>query len=344
MSIKITPEESRQFIHIKHEYIAIELIGEGTFSTVYKAIDIAHSEYENTAYVALKNITRTTAPNRVCEELRILKILAGKHCTVPLLKVKRFEDQIIAIFPYFAYTEFRTFLEVCTLNDIKHYMFDLITSLKWVHKNNIIHRDIKPSNFLYDINSKKGLLIDFGLAQIEQTKKQRNESRKGLVFNTAITKVSLPPGFYQNDTRKAMKADRAGTRGFRAPEVLFKVPEQTIKIDMWSTGVILLILLTKQYPFFFSLDDIDALVEIGTIFGHAEMKVAARFYGRIWKSNIPTIPNERISFETIIKKLNPEMADAIEAIDLLYVLMEVKDERRLNAEAALDHPFLMREG
>lgn len=30
-----------------------------------------------------------------------------------------------------------------------------------------MHRDIKPANFLYDKNSKSGLLIDFGLSELE---------------------------------------------------------------------------------------------------------------------------------------------------------------------------------
>ena len=37
----------------------------------------------------------------------------------------------------------------------------------------------------------------------------------------------LPPGYYINDIRNGMKANRAGTRGFRAPEVLFKYNEQS---------------------------------------------------------------------------------------------------------------------
>ena len=31
----------------------------------------------------------------------------------------------------------------------------------------IMHRDVKPSNFLYDSASRTGLLIDFGLSELE---------------------------------------------------------------------------------------------------------------------------------------------------------------------------------
>jgi len=31
----------------------------------------------------------------------------------------------------------------------------------------IYHRDIKPSNFLYDETTRKGVIVDFGLAEID---------------------------------------------------------------------------------------------------------------------------------------------------------------------------------
>ena len=86
-----------------------------------------------------------------------------------------------------------------------------------------------------------------------------------------------------------MKAPRAGTRGFIAPEVLFRHQNQSKKIDMWSMGTILLSILTKQYPFFLSTENNTGLAEIAIIFGNSEMRKVAKFYGQTWKSNLPTI-------------------------------------------------------
>jgi cell division control protein 7 len=36
-----------------------------------------------------------------------------------------------------------------------------------------MHRDIKPSNFLYDPEKRTGLLIDFGLSELELDQNQK---------------------------------------------------------------------------------------------------------------------------------------------------------------------------
>lgn len=335
---ELTREEARQFIHIRDKYEPLQKIGAGTFSTVYKAIDIKHSKNEM-RYVALKNITRTSAPNRVAEELKFLKIFNGSQNILGLISCKRFEDQIILVTPYFEYIDFRDLLADIDMIDIKSYMYNLLVALKNVHEKNVIHRDIKPSNFLYSVKERKGLLIDFGLAQFEKIREEKLEKKKNsvLFFSHSLIRATKPPGYYIGDGRPQMRAARAGTRGFRAPEVLLRVPNQTTKIDIWSGGVILLMLLTKQYPFFHSMDDLDAIVEIGTIFGHKEMKRMAKYYGRVWKSNIQSIPQERVYFEEILTKIG-QPVDPL-SISLLEMMMDLYSEKRISAAAALEHPF-----
>ncbi|XP_072560405.1 probable ATP-dependent DNA helicase HFM1 isoform X2 [Paramormyrops kingsleyae] len=104
-------------------------------------------------------------------------------------------------------------------------------------------------------------------------------------------RTSLGPGLtcdcYMTDrvcnvclSRKQQVAPRAGTPGFRAPEVLTKCPNQGTAIDMWSAGVILLSLLSCRYPFFKASDDLVALAQIMTVRGSRETMQAARKFGK----------------------------------------------------------------
>ncbi|XP_029381146.1 cell division cycle 7-related protein kinase [Echeneis naucrates] len=81
-------------------------------------------------------------------------------------------------------------------------------------------------------------------------------------------------------SRKQQVAPRAGTPGFRAPEVLTKCPNQGTAIDIWSAGVILLSLLSGRYPFFKASDDLIALTQIMTICGSRETIQAAKSFGK----------------------------------------------------------------
>ncbi|XP_029971650.1 cell division cycle 7-related protein kinase isoform X1 [Salarias fasciatus] len=81
-------------------------------------------------------------------------------------------------------------------------------------------------------------------------------------------------------SRREQVAPRAGTSGFRAPEVLTKCPNQDTAIDVWSAGVILLALLSGRYPFFKASDDLVALTQIMSVRGSRETIQAAKSLGK----------------------------------------------------------------
>lgn len=114
--------------------------------------------------------------------------------------------------------------------------------------------------------------------------------------------------------RPAQTAPRAGTPGFRAPEVLLKYASQTqgniyysccwnkkkqdvlrsmwiiiidwrfifkSAIDIWACGVMMLSILSGTQPFFRSPDDITALAEITAIFGSNAVQQCARKLGML---------------------------------------------------------------
>ncbi|KAL2141574.1 hypothetical protein VTI28DRAFT_2224 [Corynascus sepedonium] len=372
------------FVGFRQKYRLIKRIGEGTFSTVYKAEDLAYDKYDNSwdpdkemekwtppplrnsaghpnealpqrrrkpKYVAIKKIYVTSSPSRILNELELLHDLRGCDSVCPLITAFRSTDQVVAILPYFRHSDFRDYFRKMTVLDMSIYLRSLFTALASVHSHNILHRDIKPTNFLYDPDSRRGVLVDFGLAE-----REGYDCRPCVCHDDPVDrKMRLRPlvsskekgAYLREDTRPSRRANRAGTRGFRAPEVLFKCTEQTTKIDIWSAGVILLTILSRRFPFFNSADDVEAMIEIATIFGRQRMQAAALLHGCMLETTIPTIGRSGHTFEGIIlwstgrSETNDKVSDDEKlAIEFLSKCMELDPSRRISAEDALEHKFL----
>ncbi|TPX34150.1 hypothetical protein SmJEL517_g03136 [Synchytrium microbalum] len=373
------------FPSISNDYKVVTKIGEGTFSTVYKAKDIRTTHYNNEdwihlatfaedddheehddfnqvigsdasshqqqtpkPYVAIKRIYHTSSPERMLNEISILRDLRGSDHVVPLITAKRYEDQVVAVLPFFEHEDFRDYFHMMSLDEIKIYCRELFEALKHVHSKNIIHRDVKPSNFLYSRPRKRGVLADFGLAQVIALDIQREEKpvppkkrRVDAQIEAQLIAARGKPGYLVNDTRPSAKANRAGTRGFRAPEVLFKVQHQTTAIDIWSVGVIMLSLFTGLFPFFQSNDDGEALIEMGNLFGKKALKELATRFNRTFDTNIPDI-SSRQDLKKLCHSIRYLNAKKIsdEGYDLLEQCFTLDPIARITAEQALSHPFL----
>lgn len=347
------------------QYQLLGKIGEGTFSTVYKAIDLQHDHYDNSSWtnifthrrqqrarvVAIKKIYVTSSPTRIANEISILNDLQGSSFIAPLITAMRREDQVVVVLPYFPNNDFRHFYLELPVAEMRWYFASLLGALQFTHSQGIMHRDIKPSNFLYDVKRRHGVLVDFGLAEREQQQEApKYKSRNALQMDSS-TAIRLfrsfdargRPGVPRRDTRPGLRANRAGTRGFRAPEVLLKIAEQSVAIDMWSVGVIMLCLLTRRFPFFQSTDDTEALLEIAVLYGRLEMERASRVLGRLFLTNVPTVKDKGIKFESLARAYNsdgyPELPP--EVFDLLRRLMSLDPGARITAETALKHPFIV---
>ena len=304
-------------------YRLIDKIGEGTFSTVYKAEALNGSvrlgseiwrspplkkskskrivPKRKNPIVALKQIYVTSSPNRIHNELNLLYTLTGNSHVAPLLDVLRYQDQVLAILPYYQHADFRDFYRDLPIKGIKKYLFEMFQALDFVHDKGVMHRDLKPTNFLYDPFRGKGVLVDFGLAEkmspsFANITKNSNvcpclSKDKFTVNRTHSKRLNIKAAYPKQDQRPPRRANRAGTRGFRAPEVLFKCTNQATKIDIWSAGVIGLSLIARKFPLFNSPDDTDALLEIALIFGIDRLQKCAELHGCGLEINLTNMSN-----------------------------------------------------
>ncbi|KAL8943260.1 MAG: hypothetical protein Q9216_001171 [Gyalolechia sp. 2 TL-2023] len=208
---------------------------------------------------------------------------------------------------------------------------------------------------LHDLQGKQGVLVDFGLAEREGTDcthclcQDNNQNRRIKIESSKAFGQSPASGYPKNDQRPSRRANRAGTRGFRAPEVLLKCTAQTTKIDVWSVGVILLTILCQRFPFFNSADDVDALIEIASIFGQKRMKACALLHGTIFECSLPTVGDKGFLLKQIVQwsvsavrpdereEIDPEIMECINFLDLC---LELDPRKRISARRALSTDFL----
>ena len=109
--------------------------------------------------------------------------------------------------------------------------------------------------------------------------------------------------------------------------MLLKYSHQTSALDVWSSGVILLSLLTKQYPFFKARNDSRALAEIVSVCGSKDCINAASAIG-------VTLTLSR-TYEKLLHIFTPN-EDNNDLIELMHMLLNVNCLTRVSAQQALD--------
>ena len=116
---------------------------------------------------------------------------------------------------------------------VKGWMYQVLKSLNFMHRNGIFHRDIKPENILLKDNNMIKL-ADLG-------------SCKGI--------YSKPPF-----------TEYISTRWYRAPECLLTDGYYNYKMDIWGVGCVFFEILTL-FPLFPGDDEIDQVNKIHNILG-----------------------------------------------------------------------------
>lgn len=135
-----------------------------------------------------------------------------------------------------------------------------------------------------------------------------------------------------------------GTKGFRAPEVLFRSYHQGCKVDIWSAGVTLLYLIIGRSPFVG--DPEQNIKEIAKLRGSEDLWEVAKLHN--CESSLPAELLEVQSLQSVDLKqwcaLNSRKPEFLELVphslfDLVNKCLTVNPRCRITAEEALMHSF-----
>lgn len=259
-------------------------------------------------------------------------------------------------------TKTRMMLLNANKTPVKNNSIDLETPPRTVQKNLYFNPLTPPSNTIksnkenfrfFNRNGKTAATKKFQFAP-KNLQPELSATNQNNVLNKVVSAANTECDCMRKDyicQRCLSKIDlvvpRAGTPGFRAPEILLRSQNQSTKIDIWSSGVIFASLLSGRYPFFRCTDDITCLAEIITVIGSSRVKKAAAELGKtivISNNSMPPMNLRKICINlkkssSLTMNENSVIEFPEEAYDLLKHLLDPNPFTRYSATQALKHPF-----
>jgi serine/threonine protein kinase len=157
------------------------LIGKGGFGRVYIGTDLKLNKK-----IAVK-VEKNSEKKYNRKEHQIYKMIENKEYTAKALDYYEDEFYSYLVMPFYHIScdkIFKKSEKYFTVKDICMLCIQIIQQLHVLHNLGIVHRDIKPDNFVWDKESNRIKLIDFGLCKSyiidnEHMKFKKSFSRSG---------------------------------------------------------------------------------------------------------------------------------------------------------------------
>ena len=272
------------------------LIGQGAFGKVNLGLNVLTGRV-----VAIKSFNKSNLNSnsenmkKIKYETNLMKKLNHPNIT-KILELFEDKEYILIIMEYINGGNLFSFLKKhrkVSEKTAKLLYRQIILGIKYMHQQGIVHRDIKLENILIDLNNNIKI-CDFGIGRVLSSPEQ--------------------PLF-----------DQCGTPMYIAPEILLCSKEKGYKgfpVDIWSSGIVLYILLSGTLPFSFK-NSLSSLSESN-------------------ESNLSEDNNNNTELQYSIINKEPKEIENIskEAEDLLKKILKKNPEKRITCEEILNHPWM----
>lgn len=304
--------EDRPDRSITELYTIDERLGKGAYGIVWKA-----SDKETGEIVAVKKIfdafRNETDAQRTFREIQYLQKFVAHPNIVSLLNVVKADNDkdIYLVFDHMD-TDLYNARRIIKPPHVPYIMYQIISAINYLHSGGVIHRDLKPQNVLVN-DECLCKLADFGLARS--------------VVHRNVSDDALESG---------VMTDYVATRWYRSPEILLGSKRYTTGTDIWSAGCILGELLGNDamYRGSSSYNQVEIIIQSIGRPSAADVK-ACQFSSMIDLSRLPGKKADK-SFEVMFPRASPQ------SLDLLHKMLQFNPDKRLTAEEALRHPYLVK--
>jgi len=210
-----------------------KIIGTGEYSTVYRGYQRESRLPIAVKKIQAKNLTKVRK-TRIMNEIAIM----NQICKLPdhdkyfVTLLDAFSDDLANAFIVTKFIEGQELYKIATAHPtglservVRQMMRQILLAVHVLHQNDIAHRDIKLENIIFDKDSKRLKLIDFGFAT------------KTSSINSNGNKVQNSSSLF------------CGSVHYVAPEIVLEQPHDSKKVDIWALGVLAYTLFTGEFPF-----------------------------------------------------------------------------------------------
>ncbi|XP_076036084.1 serine/threonine-protein kinase Chk1-like [Oratosquilla oratoria] len=193
------------------DWTAIRKLGRGSFGSVQLMINRRTEEL-----VARKGASESSKPSPVREA--VIQLQLRHENIVRLVCWTKTSDKVSLIMEYCSGGTLLKAIANLSQEDVGRYFSQLMSAVNYLHSRGVAHRDLKPENLL--LTKEKVLKVaDLGFAA---------------VFIVKGKEVTLE--------------ECIGTKPYMAPEVLRSQKYAGPPTDLWSCGVILFYMVSKNLP------------------------------------------------------------------------------------------------
>ncbi|KAK6766721.1 hypothetical protein RB195_026167 [Necator americanus] len=304
------------------KYEPVRSIGAGAFGIVCEAEETTSDG--NFTKVAIKKIGHASATptlaRRTLREIRVLRHVQHDNI-VSMRDIFRTRGPLgINVYLVMDLMEYslHQVIHGCAneLDDylIRRFLHQLLMGLRYLHTAGIAHRDLKPSNLL--VNSDCTLRIaDFGMAKLAM-KDHMDEADEHCFYMT----------------------QHVATLPYRAPELLYVMPEHSTAVDMWAVGCIFaeMILRRELFPGRSVSGQIKIIL---TMLGAPSQKILDEIRCERTRRLIENFGDHaQRPWAEIMYCREREVSE--EVIDLISKLVVVDVDDRIDVHGALNHTYI----